>query len=164
MKSIKENFNFSLLKIMERLKNGDVKVSVILLHIVCILLLCTQDSATNGMDLTTATCFELFKKIPMHILEIHAITFKLFIFTPRKLNYRMSNVLILLILSLIYSFQLFTIPINIFLFDKVWSQLTVALSWLFMLYFYYCIKKVFCPPNYKRIYVFIALDILTNIL
>ncbi len=161
MKSIKEKF--SLLNIMEMLKNGDVTVSLLLLHVTCILLLIVQDSVTNDISLNTVTCFVLLKRTPKYLINIHAATLKLFIFTPRELNYRLTNVLILLIFNLLYSFQLFTIPVNLIFFNKVWSQLTVVLSWGFILYSYYGIKKIFCPPKFKRIYVFMVLDILTSI-
>ena len=89
-------------------------------------------------------------------------TLTVFILTPRKLTYKSSNVLIMIMLTITYLMRLLMLPL-VFLFGTAILKIITVTVHIFRLYYMYCIKKTYCPTSFKRGYILVMLEALNLI-
>jgi len=105
----------------------------------------------------------LFKLIIPTIFYMHTDTLVLYLLTPRELTYKSSNILIMAMLSITYVMRFLMFP-SVFLFDETVFIIIKISVQLFRLYFILCVTKVYCPPNFKKCYILILIELANAIL
>ncbi len=153
---------FDFVNIVKRLKNDEIKPSLYLMFFI----FATEATAISAHSILSAMKgYNVSEYILGVLFILSIITIILcsdisltYIFTPKEFTFKKCCILEL---STIIVGSAITIPTTLFL-PQILKIFSFVLAFV-LLHITLEIKKLYCPPDFKRIYVLLAIDIISII-
>ncbi len=156
---------FDFVNIVKRLKNDEIKPNLFLLFVIYILSIILFVGFFVGFNMENCMVIQHVKNFTfvtlVLVLDFLIEAAEIYILTPRELTYKNVCIIAFSRFFICFIYYLLFMYICSF-FPQLEQHLNVGLL-IIKGYMLLQIKKLYCPPGFKRIYILIALFILSGL-